>query len=640
MTQEEMLLEAAQTEIMNLRNLERVLVRDEEVKKRAIIHKAVYSGPQSYSYLEFSKGLTFDSELSTTLPPCKLVDSEVGVSALKDSIANEELIYLAGVRRVGINPTTLDKGLGRKENARVVRNVVINRKPSVLFLQETRVELVRPSMLRKLGGKNLSGFAVSSSEGASGGILSLWDENWFISQVYQISFRFVAIKGMIKKSKEECCFLNVYGPTIESEKEAFFEELLSFIGTMDCPLCEGGSSLSMVNLALAGGSFTWCNNREVHSFVRVDRLLVNDNFLLLFSDIVQVLLPKSISDHNAVALEISQVNWGLKPFKLFNYPMDEVRFQDMLEVKIKKVNRGKRRGIESILKELKEVIKSWSNNNRMQLPRMIENLEKSISERETEIQGNTLALMESIARELWSLYKKDEQIWFQKSRPKWIQDSDRNSRYFYQYASNRERVSALKDLEVNGNLVSDPEQIKSSILEYFKKAYNLKPTLEVEHMDLHFYRLSKEQCFVLERSFSEDEIWEAIASSDNNKVPGPDGLNMGFFKRFWPLLKEDILKFFKDFYSEKKLGKGVNHSFITLIPKKTNLVGIEEYRPISLVGGLYKILSKVLSRRLRVCKDSLIGPLQFAFVPGIQICDCSFIANGGIDYWRIISIVL
>ncbi|KAL0321942.1 UNVERIFIED_CONTAM: SWR1 complex subunit [Sesamum calycinum] len=46
MTQEEMLLEAAQTEIMNLRNLERVLAREEEVKKRAIVHKAVYSGPQ------------------------------------------------------------------------------------------------------------------------------------------------------------------------------------------------------------------------------------------------------------------------------------------------------------------------------------------------------------------------------------------------------------------------------------------------------------------------------------------------------------------------------------------------------------------------------------------------------------------
>ncbi|KAI9101479.1 hypothetical protein K1719_023961 [Acacia pycnantha] len=76
MTQEEMLLEAAQTEIMNLRNLERVLAREEEVKRRAIVHKAVYNGPQcryiskdGCSFLEFSKGLSFQSEISTKSVP-------------------------------------------------------------------------------------------------------------------------------------------------------------------------------------------------------------------------------------------------------------------------------------------------------------------------------------------------------------------------------------------------------------------------------------------------------------------------------------------------------------------------------------------------------------------------------------------
>ncbi|KAK1402973.1 SWR1 complex subunit 2 [Heracleum sosnowskyi] len=76
MTQEEMLLEAAQTEIMNLRNLERVLAREEEVKKRAVVHKAVYSGPQirylskeGCSYLEFRNGASFRSEVPATSIP-------------------------------------------------------------------------------------------------------------------------------------------------------------------------------------------------------------------------------------------------------------------------------------------------------------------------------------------------------------------------------------------------------------------------------------------------------------------------------------------------------------------------------------------------------------------------------------------
>lgn len=78
MTQEEMLLEAAQTEIINLRNLERVLAREEEVKKRAVVHKAVYTGPQirylsrnGSSFIEYMNGASFESEISTKSTPCK-----------------------------------------------------------------------------------------------------------------------------------------------------------------------------------------------------------------------------------------------------------------------------------------------------------------------------------------------------------------------------------------------------------------------------------------------------------------------------------------------------------------------------------------------------------------------------------------
>ncbi|KAH6826501.1 DNA binding protein SWC2 [Perilla frutescens var. hirtella] len=91
MTQEEMLLEAAQTEIMNLRNLEKVLAREEEVKKRAIVHKAVYSGPQirylskdGLSYLNFMNGSSFETEVSTksTPYPEKAVCAVTGLPAI------------------------------------------------------------------------------------------------------------------------------------------------------------------------------------------------------------------------------------------------------------------------------------------------------------------------------------------------------------------------------------------------------------------------------------------------------------------------------------------------------------------------------------------------------------------------------
>ncbi|KAI3987335.1 hypothetical protein MKX01_003085 [Papaver californicum] len=90
MTQEEMLLEAAQTEIMNLRNLERVLAREEEVKKRAVVHKSVFSGPQTryfsrdgQSFIEFNNGISFQSEICATAPsyPQKAVCAVTGFPA-------------------------------------------------------------------------------------------------------------------------------------------------------------------------------------------------------------------------------------------------------------------------------------------------------------------------------------------------------------------------------------------------------------------------------------------------------------------------------------------------------------------------------------------------------------------------------
>ncbi|XP_048490351.1 SWR1 complex subunit 2 isoform X2 [Beta vulgaris subsp. vulgaris] len=76
MTQEEMLLEAAQTEIRNLRHLERVLAREEEVKKRAIVHKAAFTGPQ-IQY--FSKNDPQKAVCAITGLPAKYRDPKTGL---------------------------------------------------------------------------------------------------------------------------------------------------------------------------------------------------------------------------------------------------------------------------------------------------------------------------------------------------------------------------------------------------------------------------------------------------------------------------------------------------------------------------------------------------------------------------------
>ena len=60
--------------------------------------------------------------------------------------------------------------------------------------------------------------------------------------------------------------------------------------------------------------------------------------------------------------------------------------------------------------------------------------------------------------------------------------------------------------------------------------------------------------------------------------------------------------------------KSLNATFITLIPKKAATVEIKGFQPISLVGGVYKILAKVLASRLRMVLGEIISAPQNAFV--------------------------
>ena len=69
------------------------------------------------------------------------------------------------------------------------------------------------------------------------------------------------------------------------------------------------------------------------------------------------------------------------------------------------------------------------------------------------------------------------------------------------------------------------------------------------------------------------------------------------------------------FFHSGRILKEINYTFLALIPKIDNPSSVNHFRPISLCSTNYKIISKILTSRLKEVMGQIIRPLQGAFVP-------------------------
>lgn len=78
--------------------------------------------------------------------------------------------------------------------------------------------------------------------------------------------------------------------------------------------------------------------------------------------------------------------------------------------------------------------------------------------------------------------------------------------------------------------------------------------------------------------------------------------------------------------------KAFSSSFVALIGKKKNPQELVDFGPISLIGCIYKIISKILASRLKGVLPGIISTTQTAFLKGRQILDGVLVANEVINY--------
>ncbi|XP_028101320.1 uncharacterized protein LOC114300668 [Camellia sinensis] len=237
------------------------------------------------------------------------------------------------------------------------------------------------------------------------------------------------------------------------------------------------------------------------------------------------------------------------------------------------------------LKPLKVGLKKWNVEvfgniiNKLKASEAyLHNLELVVEDRE--LDEAEIRTRREARAEVWRLSKIVERIWLQKSRMNWTLKGDRNTRFFHVMTKCRQSRNEINFITKGEVVYEDPSHVKRKVFQHFKGHFSedwcgrleLEGTFKSVQGSCDFERLEV---------FSKTKIKAAVMDCDGNKALGPDDFNMG-------------------------LVKGINSSFITLVPKKENPKGLNDYRPISLT----------------------------VFLSGRNILDGVLIANEVVDGWK------
>ena len=244
-----------------------------------------------------------------------------------------------------------------------------------------------------------------------------------------------------------------------------------------------------------------------------------------------------------------------------------------------------------------------------------------------DLDSQILDKYESAKTELKKLYDLRENEAMFRSKTKWIQQSEKPTKYFFFNLEKRNyaRKTLFQVKLDNGEITSDRAKVNKQMKTFFSERYPTKlasiPLSEQEKSfnnfteDLELSKLTNEEQELLEHDLSVEEIKNVLHSFEQNKTPWEDGFTKEFYETFFDLLQRDLLNSYNDAFQNGSLSVSHRRGVISLNPKAdSDLSELSGWRPITLRNVDYKILAKTIAKRIEPFLPKLIHSDQTGFV--------------------------
>nr|XP_027109299.1 uncharacterized protein LOC113729174 [Coffea arabica] len=222
-----------------------------------------------------------------------------------------------------------------------------------------------------------------------------------------------------------------------------------------------------------------------------------------------------------------------------------------------------------------------------------------------------------------------KQFWKQKARVRWLQEGDRNTRFFHSVVKNRRVRSIIHRIRNGqGEWVESDDGIGVEAIRYFEGLFtDQRPASSSELLQHIPTILTDEENDLLEQFPSAVEIRNAVFAMDGESAPGPDGYTGKFFTVAWSVVGADVVSAVCSFFCGAELPRAITATSIALIPKVGHPQDFSQFRPISLCNFVNKLISRILADRLARILPRIISPQQSGFVRGRLISDNFLLAQ-------------